>query len=75
MKYRHYVWGLVFISSASFSSITFDTEQGALKLYGDVEFNLDGASRTGQITSLKKPVLIKTGRQEKRNAGTSMAEF
>ena len=36
MKYRHYVWGLVFISSASFSSITFDTEQGALKLYGDV---------------------------------------
>lgn len=74
MKYRHYVWGLVFISSASFSSITFDTEQGALKLYGDVEFNLDGASRTGQITSLKT-LLIKTGRQEKRNAGTSMAEF
>lgn len=53
MKYRHYVWGMIFISSASFSSITFDTEQGALKLYGDVEFNLDGASRTGQITSLK----------------------
>ncbi|EYU16935.1 carbohydrate porin [Photorhabdus aegyptia] len=26
---------------------------GALKLYGDVEFNLDGASRTGQLTSLK----------------------
>uniref|UniRef100_UPI00223EE490 carbohydrate porin n=2 Tax=Gammaproteobacteria TaxID=1236 RepID=UPI00223EE490 len=24
-----------------------------LKLYGDVEFNLDGASRSGQLTSLK----------------------
>lgn len=53
MKYRHYFWGMVFISSASFSSITFDTEQGELKLYGDVEFNVDGASRTGQVTSLK----------------------
>lgn len=30
MKYRHYVWGMIFISSASFASITFDTEQGAL---------------------------------------------
>ncbi len=26
---------------------------GDLKLYGDVEFNLDGASQTGQLTSLK----------------------
>jgi hypothetical protein len=26
---------------------------GELKLYGDVEFNLDGASRSGQLTSLK----------------------
>lgn len=26
---------------------------GDLKLYGDVEFNLDGASRSGQLTSLK----------------------
>ena len=55
MKYRHYVWGLVFISSASFSSITFDTEQGALKLYGDVEFNLDGCKQNGPNYLIKNP--------------------
>ncbi|WP_164092420.1 carbohydrate porin [Kluyvera georgiana] len=33
--------------------MTFDTPQGSLKLYGDVEFNADAASRTGQLTSVK----------------------
>lgn len=28
-------------------------DNGELKFYGDVEFNLDGASRTGSLTSVK----------------------
>lgn len=38
--------------SAPSSSLKLN-ELADLKLYGDVEFNLDGASRTGQLTSLK----------------------
>ena len=33
-----------------------------LKFYGDVEFNMDGASRTGSLTSVK-PARIRTGRR------------
>ncbi len=28
-------------------------DYGELKFYGDVEFNMDGASRTGSLTSVK----------------------
>lgn len=53
MKYRTYLCALFALSTPAFSGMTFDTPQGSLKLYGDVEFNVDGASRTGQLTSLK----------------------
>ncbi len=53
MKYRTYLCALFALSAPAFSGMTFDTPQGSLKLYGDVEFNVDGASRTGQLTSLK----------------------
>lgn len=53
MKYRNYLCALFVLSSPAISGVTFDTPEGRLKLYGDVEFNVDGASRTGQLTSLK----------------------
>jgi hypothetical protein len=53
MKYRTYLCALFALSGPAFSGMDFDTPQGSLKLYGDVEFNVDGASRTGQLTSLK----------------------
>ena len=53
MKYRTYLCALFALSAPAFSGMDFDTPQGSLKLYGDVEFNVDGASRTGQLTSLK----------------------
>ncbi|WP_181939515.1 carbohydrate porin, partial [Klebsiella variicola] len=53
MKYRHYLCALFVLSAPAISGVTFDTPEGSLKLYGDVEFNVDGASRTGQLTSLK----------------------
>lgn len=53
MKYRYYLCALFAISAPAISAMTFDTPQGSLKLYGDVEFNTDAASRTGQLTSLK----------------------
>lgn len=43
-------------SFSSFASIEWDTEQGKLKLYGDVEFNLDAASKKVQLTSAKSSV-------------------
>jgi hypothetical protein len=49
-------------------------DYGELKFYGDVEFNMDGASRTGSLTSVK-PALIKTGRREIKNAGILTAVF
>lgn len=53
MKYRTYLCALFALSSPAFSGMNFDTPQGSLKLYGDVEFNVDGASHSGQLTSLK----------------------
>lgn len=35
------------------SGIQYHNDYGELKLYGDVEFNMDGASRQGQITSVR----------------------
>ncbi|MEX0634098.1 carbohydrate porin [Serratia ureilytica] len=45
-----------------------------LKLYGDVEFNLDGASRSGQLTSLKAAT-TRTGNPATKNVGISTAAF
>ncbi|WP_395858542.1 carbohydrate porin [Affinibrenneria salicis] len=53
MKYKNYLCALFALSAPAISGMTFDTPQGSLKLYGDVEFNVDGASRTGQLTSLQ----------------------
>ncbi|WP_323667017.1 carbohydrate porin [Pectobacterium punjabense] len=53
MKNKKYLFTLLVISSPAFSGIIFDTPEGSLKLYGDVEFNVDAASRTEQLTSLK----------------------
>lgn len=40
-------------------------EKSKLKFYGDVEFNLDGASRTGSLTSLKTSANNKIAPSEK----------
>lgn len=40
-------------SASTLASIEWQTEQGALKLYGDVEFNIDAASKKHQLTSVK----------------------
>ncbi|MEM8109610.1 carbohydrate porin [Morganella morganii subsp. sibonii] len=41
-------------NTSGFSNIvSADNEKGTLKLYGDVEFNIDAASRKGQITSMQ----------------------
>ncbi|KAA9000440.1 porin [Affinibrenneria salicis] len=53
VKYKNYLCALFALSAPAISGMTFDTPQGSLKLYGDVEFNVDGASRTGQLTSLQ----------------------
>ena len=45
-----------------------------LKLYGDVEFNLDGASRSGQLTSLKGSD-HKDWKPGNKNVGISTAAF
>lgn len=37
----------------SVPAIQYNNDFGVLKLYGDVEFNMDGASRQGQITSVR----------------------
>ncbi len=49
-------------------------DYGELKFYGDVEFNMDGASRTGSLTSVKTSA-NKTGRREIKNAGILTAVF
>lgn len=53
MKYKNYLCTLFIISAPAISGMTFNTPQGSLKLYGDVEFNTDAASSTGQLTSVK----------------------
>lgn len=42
-----------FYSISALASIEWQTEQGTLKLYGDVEFNIDAASKKKQLTSLR----------------------
>ncbi|EFB70862.1 MULTISPECIES: carbohydrate porin [Providencia] len=44
---------LVNTPSKNAPGIQYNHEYGELKLYGDVEFNLDSASRKGQITSVR----------------------
>ncbi|QUG75291.1 porin [Erwinia sp. E602] len=53
MNIRNYLCVLTLFSVPAVAGITFDTPEGSLKLYGDVEFNVDAASRTGQLTSLR----------------------
>lgn len=40
------------VAEKSNSFVANNSDWGTLKLYGDVEFNIDGASRKGQITSM-----------------------
>lgn len=42
------------LSSIANAAIQWDTPQGQLKLYGDVEFNTDAASSKQQLSSLKQ---------------------
>lgn len=53
MKYSKFLCALFALSTPAIAGINFDTPQGSLKLYGDVEFNVDAASKTGQLTSLR----------------------
>ncbi|RKS87632.1 raffinose porin [Orbus hercynius] len=54
MKYAPLAVSLCCLSSLpAIASIDFDTPQGNLKLYGDVEFNVDVASKKRQLTSTK----------------------
>ncbi|EIW9274916.1 carbohydrate porin [Klebsiella variicola] len=53
MKFNHYLCSLFLFSVPAISAITVDTPEGSLKFYGDVEFNVDAASKTGQLTSLR----------------------
>ncbi len=41
------------LSSMANAAIQWDTPQGQLKLYGDVEFNIDAASKKGQLSSIR----------------------
>ncbi|EPE7076500.1 carbohydrate porin [Cronobacter sakazakii] len=41
------------LAPCAMAEIKMNTPQGDLKFYGDVEFNVDAASRTGQLTSLR----------------------
>ncbi|WP_199783046.1 carbohydrate porin, partial [Cronobacter sakazakii] len=41
------------LAPCAMAEIKVNTPQGDLKFYGDVEFNVDAASRTGQLTSLR----------------------
>lgn len=45
---------LIGISSMANAAIEWDTPQGQLKLYGDVEINVDAASSKQQLSSLKE---------------------
>ncbi len=41
------------VKKNQYLGIQYHNDYGELKLYGDVEFNMDGASRQGQITSVR----------------------
>lgn len=49
-------------------------DYGELKFYGDVEFNMDGASRTGSLTSVKTSA-NKNWAPGDKNAGILTAAF
>lgn len=57
MKYSKLLISVCCLSSFSaFSQIEWQTNQGLLKLYGDVEFNIDAASKKHALTSLKTSI-------------------
>lgn len=41
------------LSLPALAEVNWETPQGNLKLYGDVEINMDAASKSGQLTSLR----------------------
>ncbi|ARB85336.1 MULTISPECIES: carbohydrate porin [Yersinia] len=41
------------LSLPALAEVSWETPQGNLKLYGDVEINMDAASKSGQLTSLR----------------------
>ena len=51
---KMFICSLVGLSSMANAAIECDTPQGQLKLYGDVEFNVDAASSKQQLSSLKE---------------------
>ena len=51
---KFFVLSLLGLSSIANAAIQWDTQQGKLKLYGDVEFNTDAASSKQQLSSLKQ---------------------
>lgn len=53
MKLKIIVGVCCFYSLSVSASIEWQTEQGTLKFYGDVEFNIDAASKKKQLTSLR----------------------
>ncbi len=53
MKLKIMVGVCCLYSASTLAAIEWQTEQGTLKLYGDVEFNIDAASKKHQLTSLK----------------------
>lgn len=48
------IFSLIGLSSMANAAIEWDTPQGKLKLYGDVEINVDAASSKQQLSSLKE---------------------
>ncbi|WP_392565625.1 carbohydrate porin [Utexia brackfieldae] len=54
MRYARLAVGLCCLYGVpALASIEWETPQGSLKLYGDVEFNIDAASKKRQLTSIK----------------------
>nr|WP_081298551.1 carbohydrate porin [Gilliamella apicola] len=53
MKLRIIAGVCCLYSVSALASIEWQTEQGKLKLYGDVEFNIDAASKKHQLTSVR----------------------
>ena len=51
---KMFICSLIGLSSIANAAIEWDTPQGQLKLYGDVEFNVDAASSKQQLSSLRE---------------------
>ena len=51
---KMFICSLIGLSSMANAAIEWDTPQGQLKLYGDVEFNVDAASSKQQLSSLRE---------------------